>query len=111
MSMEKQIQKSYGKWGPGVLAFCCLLLGEGSDAERSSRERVFDMVAAPHRNGCGISSGMALCEAVLRDAKRLIRRVRNVRTSQRGNSHIDVLAALQNVRRELRAQLVGATLA
>ena len=38
MRMEKQIQKFYGKWSPGVLAFCCLLLGEGSDAERSAVE-------------------------------------------------------------------------
>jgi len=38
MRMEKQIQKFYGKCSPGVLAFCCLLLGEGSDAERSAVE-------------------------------------------------------------------------
>jgi DNA-directed RNA polymerase specialized sigma24 family protein len=38
MRMEKQIQKFYRKWSPGVLAFCCLLLGEGSDAERSTVE-------------------------------------------------------------------------
>ena len=38
MRMEKQIQKFYRKWSPGVLAFCCLLLGEGSNAERSAVE-------------------------------------------------------------------------
>jgi hypothetical protein len=46
------------------------------------------VVAAPHRNGCGISPGMALCEAVLVNAKRLIRRARNVRTRQRSTPHI-----------------------
>ena len=38
MRMEKQTQKFYGTWSPGVLAFCCLLLGEGSDAEGSAVE-------------------------------------------------------------------------
>jgi hypothetical protein len=38
MRMEKQIQKFYRKWSPGVLAFCWLLLGEGSDAEQSAVE-------------------------------------------------------------------------
>ena len=38
MRKEKQIQRFYRKWSPGVLAFCCLLLGEGSDAEQSAVE-------------------------------------------------------------------------
>jgi hypothetical protein len=35
MRMERQIEKFYAKWSPGVLGFCCLLLGEGADAERT----------------------------------------------------------------------------
>ncbi len=38
MRMERQIEKFYAKWSPAVLAFCCLLLGEGADAERSAVE-------------------------------------------------------------------------
>jgi DNA-directed RNA polymerase specialized sigma24 family protein len=35
MRMERQIEKFYAAWSPSLLAFCCLLLGEGSDAERT----------------------------------------------------------------------------
>jgi hypothetical protein len=38
MHMEQQIEKFYAAWSPSVLAFCCLLLGEGTEAERSSVE-------------------------------------------------------------------------
>jgi len=38
MRTERQIEKFYAKWSPAVLAFCCLLLGEGADAERSAVE-------------------------------------------------------------------------
>jgi hypothetical protein len=33
MRLEKQIEKFYAKWSPALLAFCCLLLGEGSEAD------------------------------------------------------------------------------
>jgi DNA-directed RNA polymerase specialized sigma24 family protein len=36
--MERQIQNFYTKWSPGVLAFCCLLVGEGTEAERTAVE-------------------------------------------------------------------------
>lgn len=32
--MERQIQKFYANWSSSVLAFCCALPGEGSEAER-----------------------------------------------------------------------------
>jgi|SRR5579885_2505414 len=35
MRSERQIEKFYAAWSPRLLAFCCLLLGEGSDAERT----------------------------------------------------------------------------
>lgn len=35
MRMERQIEKLYAAWSPSLLAFCCLLSGEGSDAERT----------------------------------------------------------------------------
>jgi hypothetical protein len=38
MRMERQIDKFYAAWSPSVLAFCCLLLGEGTESERSSVE-------------------------------------------------------------------------
>lgn len=38
MGMERQIEKFYATWSPQVLAFCCLLLGEGSEAERTTVE-------------------------------------------------------------------------
>ena len=38
MGIERQIQKFYAKWSPRVLAFCCVLLGKGADAERTTVE-------------------------------------------------------------------------
>jgi len=38
MRTEKQIKKFYAKWSPSVLAFCCVLLGNGSDAEKMAVE-------------------------------------------------------------------------
>ena len=38
MRFEKQIEKFYAKWSPALLAFCCLLLGEGSEAEQTTVE-------------------------------------------------------------------------
>ncbi len=38
MRLEQQIEKFYAAWSPSLLAFCCLLLGEGTEAERSSVE-------------------------------------------------------------------------
>ena len=38
MRMERQIEKFYAAWSPRVLAFCCLLLSEGSEAERTTVE-------------------------------------------------------------------------
>lgn len=35
MHTERGIRQFYAKWSPGVLAFCCLLLDEGPDAERT----------------------------------------------------------------------------
>ena len=45
-----------------------------ADLAHRSRKWAFGVVAAPHRNGRGISPGMAVCEALLLDGKRLIRR-------------------------------------
>jgi hypothetical protein len=36
--MEKQIQKFYARWSPSVLAFWCVLLGEGLAAESTTVE-------------------------------------------------------------------------
>lgn len=36
MRMEQKIKKFYTAWSPTVLAFACLLLGEGLDAERTT---------------------------------------------------------------------------
>ena len=38
MRFEKQIEKFYAKWSPALLAFCCVLLGEGSEAEQTTVE-------------------------------------------------------------------------
>jgi hypothetical protein len=38
MRLEKQIEQFYAKWSPALLAFCCLLLGEGSEAEQTTVE-------------------------------------------------------------------------
>jgi hypothetical protein len=38
MHFEKQIEKFYVAWSPSVLALCCLLLGEGTEAEQISVE-------------------------------------------------------------------------
>jgi hypothetical protein len=36
MRMEQKLKKFYTAWSPAVLAFACLLLGEGLDAERTT---------------------------------------------------------------------------
>ena len=38
MRMERKIKRFYVAWSPTVLAFACLLLGEGADAERTTVE-------------------------------------------------------------------------
>lgn len=38
MRLEKQIEKFYAAWSPRVLALCCLLLGERTEAERTCVE-------------------------------------------------------------------------
>ena len=38
MRLERKIKKFYLAWSPTVLAFACLLLGEGVDAERTTVE-------------------------------------------------------------------------
>jgi hypothetical protein len=56
MRTEKQIEKFYAQWSLSVLAFCCALLGTGSDAEKTtveafqgylSRELDLDFVQVP----------------------------------------------------------------
>jgi hypothetical protein len=45
MRIEKEIQKFYANWSPGVLGFCRLLLGEGwrwSDFGNFCRAIVFE---------------------------------------------------------------------
>ena len=38
MRFERKIEKFYAAWSPSVLALCCLLLGEGADAERTTAD-------------------------------------------------------------------------
>ena len=38
MRFERKVKKFYATWSPSVLALCCLLLGEGADAERTTIE-------------------------------------------------------------------------
>jgi DNA-directed RNA polymerase specialized sigma24 family protein len=38
MHTEREIREFYAKWSPHVLALSCLLLGEGSEAERTAGE-------------------------------------------------------------------------
>ena len=38
MRLERKIKRFYATWSPTVLAFACLLLGEGVDAERTTVE-------------------------------------------------------------------------
>jgi DNA-directed RNA polymerase specialized sigma24 family protein len=45
MRMERQIKKFYVAWSPTVMAFACLLLGEGVDAERTAVEAFHDYVS------------------------------------------------------------------
>ena len=45
MGIERQIQNFYTKWSPSVLAFCCLILGAGADAERTAVEAFHDYLS------------------------------------------------------------------
>ena len=38
MRIERKIEKFYTAWSPSVLALCCLLVGEGAEAERTTAE-------------------------------------------------------------------------
>lgn len=38
MRFERKVEKFYAAWSPSVLALCCLLVGEGAEAERTTAE-------------------------------------------------------------------------